>query len=703
MAEIQPDGGNQTRELTPMDYGVGGDLRTSDAEVALVVGAASKAESFISDKQYSLLWRDADLLYQSPRPMSVYENTYVLEPNVQRFTVAKVMNSIVPQLYKGLFYQDPPMVLRPHPGTSQNVVDAKTALFSALLDDCGFKMEVKYGLEQMAHLGTGIWKWGIEYKEIITKTRISTVSKLPSGPSPVELQSIVPTKDAPKITTTSRWVPRPFFESREISKVLVDPHCSVGDIRRAKFAMDVRYMNYYELLDLVKGIEALPDEHPDKEGWSLPSEAELRSWFMPPTNAGISEASATDRATYVEGIVHHAEEMNIQTSPDLLMKSMETLEYWDKKRKILVIDRKHKLCSQKNTFSCLPFFSANWWNRPKAFYGMGLGLIVGQNQRVDQGTINAILKILSFGVNPIYLRKRDSNSPTQMIRTGLGKILTVDGETKDAYHLLEAPKVPSDVWSALSESEKATESSSGADSQLVQGSTAGPRSSMGRTATGATQQAGASATRLDGPLDNFIEQVFKPWLYRLDQLVFEFFSDDEIFQILGVEKGKDFEFDMQEFHDAVIEYEVLAGASLAAKRTMSQSMTLITQIFENPTIQQNLAEINEEYIDFREILKMWMEASEWKNFNDIVKPLTQAMKAKQAQKSQAAQQQGKQATQSAISAQNASQKAQLQEQAIQGRIQERLIVGAVLNSAKGEANEGTPDTGGLGGEEPTVE
>jgi hypothetical protein len=226
---------------------------------------------------------------------------------------------------------------------------------------------------------------------------------------------------------------------------------------------------------------------------------------------------------------------------------------------------------------------------------------------------------------------------------------------------------------------------------------------MGRTATGATNLAGASATRLDGPLDNFIEQVFKPWLYILDMLVFEYFSDAEIYRILGQEKGKDFEVDLAAFHDGIVEYEVLAGASLAAKRTMSQSMTLITQIFENPTIQQNLAEINEEYIDFRQILKMWMESSEWKDFNDIVKPMTQDMKDRQKQKGQAAQQQSKLATQQAISSQNASQKGQLQAAAIQGRIQERLVVGAVLNSAKGEANEGEPSAEGLGGEEPQVQ
>ena len=175
---------------------------------------------------------------------------------------------------------------------------------------------------------------------------------------------------------------------------------------------------------------------------------------------------------------------------------------------------------------------------------MGLGLIVGQNQRVDQGTINAILKILSFGVNPIYLRRRDSNATTQMMRTSIGKIYTVDappdGDLRKVFNLLETPKVPGEVWQALAESEKATESSSGADQALVQGSSAGPRSSITRTAGGAGIMANASATRLDGPLDNFIDQVFLPFLYIMDYLSHVLLSDAEIMKILGEEMGKDY-------------------------------------------------------------------------------------------------------------------------------------------------------------------
>jgi hypothetical protein len=380
---------------------------------------------------------------------------------------------------------------------------------------------------------------------------------------------------------------------------------------------------------------------------------------------------------------------------------LEVLEYWDKNRKIVVLDRKKVLFSGKNPFRQVPFLSANWWNRRKAFYGMGLGLIVGQNQRVDQGSINAILKILSFGINPIYLRKRDSNSPTQMIRTGLGKILTVDGEADKAFKLLETPRVPQEVWAALQESEKATESSSGADQMLVQGSTAGPRTSMGRTAGGANILAGASATRLDGPLDNFIGQVFQPFLYILDQLILEYVSDAEIVEILGQELGKKYvdKMDMQEFHDAKYEYEVLAGASLAAKRTMAQSMTLITQIFSQPNIQEQLADINEEYIDFKPILSMWMESSEWKNKQDIIKPMTQKMKDKRAAAQQAAQQQTKAALQQQSDSQKFQQKQQLEDQATEGRIKRDLVREAFRRTSSSEATSGAPSEAGLGGEE----
>jgi len=269
---------------------------------------------------------------------------------------------------------------------------------------------------------------------------------------------------------------------------------------------------------------------------------------------------------------------------------------------------------------------------------------------------------------------------------------------------METPKVPGDIWAAVKESEQATESSSGADQTLVQGSSAGPRSGMGRSAAGANIMAGASATRLDGPLDNFIEQVFKPFLGIIDELVFNVMSDAAIVHILGREMGEDFlnKFNIQEYHDAQIEYEVLAGSSLAAKRTMAQSMVMLTQILDNPQIQQSLAEINEEYIDFKPIISMWLEASEWKNKNDIIKKMTPDMIAKKQANSKAAlQAQAMQAKQQGDQ-QKFQQKQQLEDQASDNRIKRDITREAAKASGLSEAVNGEPSQQGIQGELPTV-
>lgn len=632
--------------------------------------------------------------------MTVYDNTYVLEPNVQRFTVAKICNSVVPQLYKGLFYDDPPMIIRPRPGVKQEITDAKTALFAYLLDKSKFKTETKWGLETMSHLGTGIWKWGYDWETVSVSKRKAAVVVVKTGPDANPETHIIPEDKPPVINVISKVVPMPFFEHRPLDAVLIDPKLAVPDVREARFVVDVRSMDFYEVNAMKEALETAAKDNPDiMKGWNFPTNLK-DAWAVAPPSAPNQQV---EQAVYMKGAVHHAQDSNIGRTPNPLMTKQEVLEYWDGHQKIIVLAGKVVLFRGDNEFKRIPFLSSNWWNRPRSFYGMGLGMIVGQNQRVDQGTINAILKILSYGVNPIYLKRRDGNNFTQMIKTNIGKVLTVDGEADKAFSLMETPKVPGDVWTALRESEQATESSSGADQQLVQGSTAGPRAGMGRTSGGAAIQASASATRLDGPLDNFIEQVFKPFLYIVDEIVFTKMSDATILHILGDVLGKPLtqSLSMQEYWDAVMDFEVLAGASMSAKRTMAQSMVMLTQFLDNPQLQTALSDMGL-YIDFDVVFKMWMEASEWKNGQDIVKPMPPEMKAKKDANSPAALNQMKLQAQNNANQQKFEQKQEMEDQSSNNRIKRDLVIASAKASGLSETVEGEPSTGGLEGQTPSV-
>jgi hypothetical protein len=99
---------------------------------------------------------------------------------------------------------------------------------------------------------------------------------------------------------------------------------------------------------------------------------------------------------------------------------------------------------------------------------------------------------------------------------------------------------------------------------------------------------------------------------------------------------------------------------------------------------------------------MWLEASEWKNENDIIKPLTPAMKAKRAANSKAALMQQQQQAEAGKSQQQFEQKSQLENQQSDNRIKRDLVVASAKANGLEEATEGMPSTGGLEGMQPSV-
>src|ERR1017187_7181610 len=130
------------------------------AAVKLVLDDTSLADNYINVNQWAAGWTLADTLYQSPASSSAFDGGNVGQANVPKFIVSNHISSIVPKLMSGIFYEAPPFQLRPLPGTSQEIVRAKTALFSCQLWEMKFEEESERALDQMALLGTCIMKWG---------------------------------------------------------------------------------------------------------------------------------------------------------------------------------------------------------------------------------------------------------------------------------------------------------------------------------------------------------------------------------------------------------------------------------------------------------------------------------------------------------------------------------------------------------------
>src|SRR5208282_3831505 len=140
-----------------------------DASVLLVLQAAEKADEYCNVQQWCNGWTMADLLYQSPASQSAFDGGNVGQASVPKYMVSNHMASIVPKCMSGLFYEDPPFLLRPRPSVEADIIRAKTAIFSAQLGSMRFEEQVERTLDQAALLGTGIMKWG--YTEHLKKMK----------------------------------------------------------------------------------------------------------------------------------------------------------------------------------------------------------------------------------------------------------------------------------------------------------------------------------------------------------------------------------------------------------------------------------------------------------------------------------------------------------------------------------------------------
>jgi hypothetical protein len=173
LAELSVDPvGEITSEHMHKDEETGAYMYDDNAALKLVIDDAAIADNYANINQWASLWTQSDIILQSPAGASAFDGGNVAQANVPKFTLSNHLSSIVPKVVEGLFYEDPPFLLRPRPGTKQEVTRAKTALFSAQLWDMKFKTQIQRGIAQMALLGTTIFKWGyLEYPHKVKKYR----------------------------------------------------------------------------------------------------------------------------------------------------------------------------------------------------------------------------------------------------------------------------------------------------------------------------------------------------------------------------------------------------------------------------------------------------------------------------------------------------------------------------------------------------
>jgi len=605
-----------------------------DPALRLVVMDTIRAENFSATKAWLLFHPQASILYQSPFTPRYWEGSTTPRADVPFFTVAIAVNSLVPKVMQGLFYESPPFMIQKRPKTKDEAARAIGALIGYQLEDINFRTQVELGVRNAILFGTGIWKWGWE---TYTKKRTIYERKTPSLKIPNPLGALGGDKsfdlhndeDIEEVTY-EEYIDRPYFENiTNLREVLIDPGLNVPDIQKAKYVVHRLYLTYKDL-----------DKLRQTPGYNIPSEQEVLSWFLPP----VEEAQPAINETAARNPLYdsRSDPRYVDSTADILNHPLEVLERWDNDNVTVVVQKKLVICNQPNPYGKIPFLSVGWWDTPEAFWSLGLAKTIGAEQRLQKGITDTWLDNAAINLAGTYVRTLGKGQQSQSIRISPGKIVNIEegGKFDPLKRLDPVPEAAQHI--AMSQAR--VELTSGANEVTAQGIAGNAaHSNMARSAAGSNMIGAGADSRPQDFVEKFVSQVFIPFLYHVHEMDRALLPKETIKYILDEELEHEYFAqggDIIELLNAGVKFSVLAGSKMQARKQMASTLPIIVQLLTNDQTLQHLALQNKK-VDFNAIFTSMLEVSGWKTKSDWILDMTPEEKQKAQMNTPAAQMQMK--------------------------------------------------------------
>ena len=655
------------------------------ASLALVVQDAERAEKGEQSRAWIMAWQSASTLYQSPFAPRYWPGTQSEAASISFFTVACAVNGINPQALAGLFYENPPFMIQERSGTTAQAARAVSALLQYQLEDINFREELRLGSMNCLLFGTAMFQEGWEK---FTRERKIIKRKNPSVKIPSGIPGAPPTTisdDELEEEVIEEVIDRPTFEHIvNLREVLVDPGLQVPDIRKAKYVIRRRYMTWEDL-----------DKLRDRDGYDIPSRDKLLELFLgpqEPVEPALNEEGGRNPLWEAKGDPRWE-----NTTADPTQKPLEVLERWDNNTYIVALQKKVVIFNDKNVYGKIPFLSIGWWDIPGAFWSMGLGRTIGTEQRLQSGITNLVIDNASLNLNMPMVRVRGKSIPTQNIRIGPGKIIEVDNQGDMTPLMRSAPVPEAGELLAMSQGRVDMVSGNNPITSMGQAGTSG-HSNLARSSAGASGILAGANTPISDFIDKLANQVIVPFLYDMQEMNRSMLPMSQLDYIMSdelkheyVETGGD----LLDILNAKVKFQVLAGSKMTTRRNMAQGLPLLTQFLSQPAILEQLA-IEGKKVDVNELVRMYFEASEWKNMNDVIIPMTPQDMQRMQQQSQGGQNEQKFLQQQQLIAQKAQLQAQQADSDNISRAARDVLREGFKKAVEPEELTGETNTSGVG-------
>jgi hypothetical protein len=584
----------------------------------------ANAETWVQTQGWLLQWQMEERLYLFKVPVRMWDGTNIPRSHLGMPLVYEHVESVLPQLMTALFADTPPFMSSPRPNTSMETARANDALLSWQLDKIEAREQFRLGLKYMLLHGIGIWKYGWESyeqeKTVYVRQEPYQWEMVPGGH---QVFRINPEGSKFKKPVKVKYqVDQPTFEHRNIKHVLVDPHLQGPDIRKAKFVIDLKYMSPLEIYRLK-----------DYEGYKIPTLEELVSLRFPQGGEETPRQNPLESPSLNLFQEFQPQPRHWNYTVDKRNQPLEVMEYWTKDRVYTILQSKTVIRNEPNPFGVIPFFSVAQADVLGSFFGIGFGMLIGNEQRMQQGVINTFLDDLSLNLNGMFQRVRGSNVLTQQLRMRPGGI--IDSDTAEGVSVMKRNPIPvAETQEVLAASDSRAARRTAANESAVQGAMPSSKSSITRTATGVNSLASGTGTRLQAIVEQFAYQVFVPLLQTMHKMNGMYLEPTDIDRILTKEMGDAFAGDTLDLINGDFDFQMLAGARLQARTAMKAAVPLLYQFLLTAPVLQSLQQ-EQKKVNISELVKMTFDVSGWPNYSSVIVPMTQDDIARQQQEQQA--------------------------------------------------------------------
>src|SRR5215467_676414 len=405
-----------------------------DLALAIVIADFDKAAQH-RQQNFEINWDDDDRLLHANVTQRVWEGTNTPRSSLGIKLVWQQVESLVPAEMAALFQSSDGIFFDcfPRPGTDISQSIATRELLAAQLDDCNFWKTAEQVLRSKNIYGTGIAKLSWFRQE---RDREFWSDEL----VPVMMQKLgVPfalgTKRQFKRRTKKEQINRPdltyvslrdFYISPDHKRPHVDgaSYC----IHRCQVSMDELYW--------------MGDNDPS---YDIPSIADLALMVKTGMTPAAAAGDTSKQRSASEADIR--ERYPLIPSADPAKARFELLEYWTADRLVTVLNRKRVIRNIGNPYLFLPFVSVNYTDIVDQFYGKGIARIIGDEQRLMQGIVNAHVDEVALHIHKAKVVQSGSVLNKGQLRTRPGQV--IEATSVEAVKELDTSPTTQDAFIAL--------------------------------------------------------------------------------------------------------------------------------------------------------------------------------------------------------------------------------------------------------------